>query len=307
MTPPSGAQYEVTSGNQCVVVTEVGGGLRSYHHGSRAVLDGYSASEMCSGGRGQLLLPWPNRIRDGQYAFAAADFQLALTEPKLGNAIHGLVRWSTWQPADQSPGRLTMKHRLYPSPGYPFTLECEIHYHLESGGLAVRTVIRNIGGEPCPVGIGWHPYLRLDTPTIDPLLLTVPARTLLTLDQQQIPAGRVDVTDSPWDFRVGRAIGEAVLDAPYTDLVREGDGRARVRLENPADGTAISLWMDDAFTHAMIFSGDTVHPESRRRQGLAIEPMTCPPNAFASGEGLRTLASGETFAAEWGITPATPA
>lgn len=305
MISPSGAQFELVFRDQHAIVTEVGGGLRSYSCGPHSVLDGYAESEMCSGGRGQVLIPWPNRIRGGHYTFGGTDLQLAISEPKLGNAIHGLVRWSNWLAARQSPDMLVMSHRLYPSPGYPFTLGCEVSYRLTDEGLTVRTSVINLGEEVCPVGIGWHPYLRLDTPSIDALKLWVPATTLLDMDSAQIPIGASDVADTSRDFRPGRVIGDAVLDAAYTDLLREADGRAWFRLQNPESRAAVSLWMGPEFTHAMIFSGDTVHPENRRRQGLAIEPMTCPPNAFASGEGRHSLTPGESLVAEWGIVATT--
>src|SRR5579875_1806009 len=90
---PSGRQYLLTGpGGQRAVVVEVGGGLRDYAVGDQPVLDGYGEDELCSGGRGQILAPWPNRVGDGRYAWAGRDFQLPLTEVEHGNAIHGLVR-----------------------------------------------------------------------------------------------------------------------------------------------------------------------------------------------------------------------
>jgi aldose 1-epimerase len=53
----------------------------------------------------------------------------------------------------------------------------------------------------------------------------------------------------------------------------------------------------------MLFTGDSLPDASRRRGGLGVEPMTCAPNAFASGDGLRVLEPGESFSAAWGIAP----
>ena len=66
---PSGEQLELSFGERRAVVVEVGAGLRTYAIGGREVLDGYAADEMCASGRGQVLLPWPNRIEDGSYEF----------------------------------------------------------------------------------------------------------------------------------------------------------------------------------------------------------------------------------------------
>jgi aldose 1-epimerase len=64
---PSGEQITITAGDQQAVVVEVGGGLRSYSAGGRDIVDGYRVDEMSSSGRGQVLIPWPNRLQDGSY------------------------------------------------------------------------------------------------------------------------------------------------------------------------------------------------------------------------------------------------
>src|SRR6266545_1023620 len=97
MRPPSGEQFEIAFEDQHAVVVEVGGGLRAYSAGGREVLEGYGADEMSRAGRGQVLLPWPNRVRDGRYEFDGVGYQLALTEPEHSNAIHGLVSWAPWR------------------------------------------------------------------------------------------------------------------------------------------------------------------------------------------------------------------
>jgi aldose 1-epimerase len=93
---PSGEQIEIAAGDQQAVVVEVGGGLRSYSAGGRKLVDGYGADEMSSSGRGQVLIPWPNRLQDGSYEFDGRRHQLPLNEPQHHNAIHGLVRWAAW-------------------------------------------------------------------------------------------------------------------------------------------------------------------------------------------------------------------
>ena len=62
MIAPSGEQITIGAGDQQAVVVEVGGGLRSYSAGGRELVDGYRADEMSSSGRGQVLIPWPNRL-----------------------------------------------------------------------------------------------------------------------------------------------------------------------------------------------------------------------------------------------------
>src|SRR5499433_4206124 len=176
---PSGEQIEIVAGDQHAVVVEVGGGLRSYTAGGRELVDGYGAHEMSSSGRGQVLIPWPNRLQDGIYEFDGRDHQLPLNEPERHNAIHGLVRWAAWRAVARQPHRVLMEHILHPQPGYPFSLRLGIEYTLSASGLRVRTTATNVGAVACPYGSGAHPYLTLGTTTIDRLILRVPARSIL--------------------------------------------------------------------------------------------------------------------------------
>lgn len=188
-TAPSGRQVEIAVGEQCAWVVEVGGGLRAYSARGREMLDGYASDEMCSSARGQCLVPWPNRIRDGRYEFAGMPQQLPLTEPERQNAIHGLTRWANWTIAERAADGVTMEHLLHPQPGYPHTLRLAVEYRLDSDGLTVRTTATNVGASACPYGAGAHPYLTVGTPTVDSVVLQAPGRTRLTSDERGIPIG----------------------------------------------------------------------------------------------------------------------
>jgi aldose 1-epimerase len=295
----SGRQIEIAAGNQQAVVVEVGGGLRTYSVGDRDIIDGYEADEISSSGRGQVLIPWPNRLQDGSYEFGGRCHQLPLNEPQRRNAIHGLVRWAAWTPAVREPHRVVMEHVLYPRPGYPFSLLLHIEYALSDSGLQTKTTATNVGRDPCPYGSGSHPYLTLGTSTIDPLVLRVPARTVLQSDDRGIPIGAESVDNTKYDFRKPRRIGPTMLDHAFTDLERDENGLARVELRDPDRGAQVSLWVDKSHPYLMLFTGDPL-PDVRRRS-LAVEPMTCPPNAFRTGEALISLEPGASFTSTWGI------
>jgi aldose 1-epimerase len=296
---PSGDQFELSAGDQRAVVVEVGGGLRSYSASGREVLLGYAVSEMCGSGRGQVLVPWPNRLDGGRYDFDGRTHQLALDELAHNNAIHGLVRWASWRVREQAPARVVVEHVLHPRPGYPFALALAIEYALSDLGLSVRTTATNVGDDACPYGAGAHPYLTV-ADTVDDVLLTVPARTVLRADDRGLPAGSQPVEDaSELDFRAARRVGDAKLDHAFTDLARDADGLMRVELQGPG-GRGATLWADGHYPYVQIFTGDL--PDIGRR-GLAVEAMTCPANAFRSGEGLLRLEPGESVTGAWGIAP----
>ena len=294
---PSGEQVELTVGDQRVVVVGVGGGLRRYSVGDQSVLDGYSVVAMCSSGRGQLLAPWPNRVQDGSYEFEGESYQLALDEPQRQNAIHGLVRWSKWTVVEQDADRAVLEHRLHPTPGYPFTLDLRVEYSLAADGLTVRVEATNVGEETCPYGFGAHPYLSGGDGLVDGLELRIPAETALISDERSIPIGRQSVDGTEFDFRDSKPLGSVQLDHCFTDLVRDRDGRARVEL-----GGRAALWVDEGYPYVMVFTGDALPDVARR--SVAVEPMTCAPNAFRSGDGLIRLEPGESHSGNWGIAPA---
>lgn len=297
---PSGTQIELTCGDRRAVVTSVGAGLRAHSAGGRDVVAGYGADEMSPGGRGQLLIPFPNRVQGGRYEFGGRGHQLPLNEPEAGNAIHGLTRWAEWMLVRAEPDSVVFEHLLHPRPGYPFSLALRVEYQLDAAGLAVSTKATNVGAEPCPYGCGAHPYLTVGTATVDTAILQVPARTVLHSDAHGIPVGREPVEGTAYDFRQPRPIGPVRLNNAFTDLERDDDGIARAELRDPDGHASVVLWVDAAHSYLMVFSGDTL-PDAERRRSLAVEPMTCPPNAFCTGEAVITLDPGQAFTSRWGI------
>jgi aldose 1-epimerase len=302
--PPSGTQWEISRGRQRAVVVEVGGGLREYTFDGSPVLDGYAEDAMADGGRGQPLLPWPNRLADGQYTFNGQQLQLPVDEVARNNAMHGLTRWGNWHLVARTPSSVRVGHVVHPRAGYPFTLALEIDYALDDAGLTVRTRAHNRGTTPLPFGAGQHPYFTVGTPLVDVTLLHVPARGHVELEEQRLlPTGRIgQVVGSALDYTAPRLIAAAVVDDCFCDLVRDADGRAHARLRDPASGRQVTVWIGPGYRYLQVFTGDTLAP-ARRRQGVAIEPMTCPPNAFRTGTDLIVLAPDESVDLEWGVTP----
>jgi aldose 1-epimerase len=303
---PTGRQIEIAHGEQHATVVELGGALRTYEVGStdtaRPRIDGYARDEMASGSRGQVLMPWPNRIAGGAYEFGGTSHQLALSEPPKHNAIHGLVRYCNWTVARVTADRVTMTYTLYPQPGYPFLLGLELTYSIGASGLTVHATATNLGDRACPYGAGFHPYLRLDPDRIDSLELCSPASDYYRSDEHMIPIAREPVAGTAFDFRDARAIGATQMDTAFTALARDADGRATVTLRDPATGDTVALWCDESYRYLMIFTGDALPDADRRRTGLAVEPMTCAPDAFRSGDGLDVLEPGASASGAWGIT-----
>jgi aldose 1-epimerase len=273
-----------------------GGGMRRLVVGDWDVIDGYPAGAVTEGRPGAVLVPWPNRVRNGRWAWQGRGLQLDLDSLEEPNAMHGLVAWQPWSVLTQAPGEVTVGTTLEPHPGYPFRLAVAVDYGLTADRLAVTVRVRNAGSAAAPVGAGMHPYLHVganEDGGIGGAELTVPARTALETEGG-LPTG----ARHRFHGDVGR-IGSRAFDTPLTDLERDDDGWARLRLRGPL-GT-LELAADESWPWLQLYTGDGL-PEGRRRRSLAVEPMTCPPNALADGADLVVLEPGEDWAGTWTLS-----
>jgi aldose 1-epimerase len=299
MTEPTGEQYVIRNGTSEAHITEVGATLRAFMVDGIDVLDGFAAHERATDGRGQVLAPWPNRIAEGRYQYGGHAIQCPLTEPAGGNAIHGLVRWLDWELVDEQPDSVTLSCAVRPQPGYEWQLRLQITYQLGDDGLMVELNAVNTGGERAPFGAGFHPYLKIAARQVDDLVLRLPATQYLADN-----AGTAfrQVADTAFDFRAAPRIGAQELDTAYTGLVPDESGRTTVMLSDPDGDHEVQLWVSGAYPHLMVYTGDHVHRSERRRASVAIEPMTCPPQAFRSGTDVIELEPGESWTGDWGLS-----
>jgi len=302
--PLTGTQHEIVARDYQATITELGAGLRTLSHYGRPVITGYDADEVPPAGAGQLLAPWPNRVDHGRYSFGGRSYQLDITEPAHDTAIHGLTRFTAWHTTAQAPDYVELGLRLLGRPGYPFCLELSVGYRLSAAtGLEVTVTARNAGSHPAPFGTGSHPYLRAGTGAVDSWQLQLPAARWQPADDRGIPTGQpLDVAGSQYDFRERRPIGSTSLDTAFTGLFTDEDGRAWARLTGP--DTEVALWAGPGYRWLQVFTGDPLGADTRRR-ALAVEPMTCPPNAFVTGTDLLTIEPGGSITQQWGIQATT--
>ena len=300
MFVPSGAQFEISAGDHQAIVVEVGGAVRTYDVGGQPVLEPFPIDAMCDGAHGTPLVPWPNRLADGRYSWDGTEYQVALTEPEKQNAIHGLLRWATWVARVHEADRVVMGAVVPAQSGYPFALDVEVEYRVGPDGLVVTTTATNVGDTALPYANGQHPYLSAgDDGVLDDCTLEVTAATRIDTDPvRQLPSGTEPVAGTEYDFSTRRAIGASQIDHAFTDLERDPDGRAWISLGRP-DGSFAEIWVDETYPYLEVYTGDTLAPH-RRRRGLGSEPMTAPPNAFATGEGVIRLEPGDAAVTQWG-------
>lgn len=311
-TPLSGTQYTLRAGDDEAVIASVGASLRSLRHGDRDLVVPFDADEVRPFYRGSTLAPWPNRIVDGRYTFGGADYRTPLTEPERGHALHGLVAWLDFVAVDRGADHVTLAATIEPQTGYPWRVRVETTYALSPEGLTQTVTAINESTEPAPFGTGPHPYLVAGSSPLDEWILTLPAAQVLEVTPDRlspVALAGVETDAARFDFREPRALGAVEIDHAYTGLSRDAGGEAVVRLTDARAGTGVELAWDAACPWVQVHTADQPGgPGSRgHRAGLAVEPMTCAPDAFnADGypfdAGLVTIAPAESVSASWRIT-----
>ena len=237
--------------------------------------------------------------------FAGEEHRLALSEPDRGHALHGLVTWSEFEATEVAADRVTLGTTIPAQAGYPWWLRLSTTFRLDADGLTQTVGATNLSATAAPFGTAPHPYLVAGSGTVDDWTLELPAGQVLLTDERLSPAGLDDVTVDPtrFDFRTPRAIGRTEIDHAFTDLART-DGRAAVRL-TAADGSGVSMIWDDSCPWVQIHTADLTPGAPGHRGGLAVEPMTCAPDAFnadpGGDSGLLVIEPGQTATARWTI------
>lgn len=300
--PRSGRQLRIAGHGYDAVIASVGASLRTLTFEGRDLVVPFDADEVRPGYRGTTLAPWPNRIVDGRYRFGGVEHRLALTEPARGQALHGLLAWVEFSDRLILDDRVVLAAVIEPQTGYPFRVEVETEYRLDADGLRQTVTAHNLGTDAAPWGTGPHPYLVAGAGGVDDWALTLPASEVLTVTPDRLsPVALEGVSEHPeWDFRAARRIGDVFIDHAFTGLARE-DGVAEVRVVSDA-GTGVTMRFDERCPWVQVHTADNPGIDAIHRVGLAVEPMTCPPDAFNSGTDVVVLAPGAAHAASWLIS-----
>jgi aldose 1-epimerase len=304
-------EFELKHGALRAVIGSFGASLRQFYlvHPSglkNEIIWGYSGRENKKAGQGDVLVPFPNRIKNGRYEFEGKTHQMALNDKEGPNSIHGFLRSEQWQVLSQTPDAvelsLVIQKEVFKARGYPFSLEVKLEYKLSPSGLAVNFSILNIGDTNAPVGIGFHPYFQVGTEFVDTSVLCIPANRVLEVDDKLIPTGKqIDVTGTPLDFRVASQIGSQKINLCYSDLKPDPDQMTRVKLRNPQNGFEVTLTMDPVFKYFVVYTGDSIGAPLARK-AIGLEPMTCATDAFNRPSwGLQSLAPRAKFQGQFTI------
>ena len=241
------------------------------------------------------LFPWGNRVRNGQYNFQGVDYQLAINEIGLKNAIHGLVSFTPFEVVEETVNDveaiLTLRYAYYGGAiGYPFPFVLDIsHIFSSDEGLEINYSIKNIGTKDMPMVLGWHPYFKIEGEKADDWQIDFPATHQYSADSQMISADKI-----PVDFSGTMDLKGKTLDAVFA---MKASSKIISKLHSPKKNMTLNVWqegMKGGFTFTVVYI-------PTNRDCIAIEPMTGNTDAYNSGDGLLVLESGKTFEISCGV------
>lgn len=248
--------------------------------------------ETDGGFRGIPLFPFANRLDGGKYDYNDQAHQFEQNEKARSNTLHGFLQHI--QPAITHDKKSATLLYLYDGSiqGYPFPAEIKMTYTLgNEGSLTIDFKVSNRHNESIPVGIGWHPYFKLDQ-KVDNLKLQLPPVTRTEVNERMLPTGvQLDFND----FEKLSLIGDTQFD-DCLKLISTESAR-KVKLWSDTLNQGIELWQQTG-PNGYNFIQVCTPPD---RQSIAIEPVSCGVNAFNTNEGLIHLEPNTSFNTQCGV------
>ena len=239
---------------------------------------------------GKILAPWPNRIKDGKYSFNKKNYQLPINEVSKNNSLHGLVANSLWEITFQNHSKVILKYLLDQPAIYPGKLQLQVTYEIIESGIEITVLSENVGGISAPYGVSIHTYLVAgESVKNNELFLQIPADQFLEVDAERLlPIKLQPVTGTNFDFIDSKKISDLFIDHAFK---YSSNYPRSISLLN-AEGQGAEVIFDDQSKWIQIHTADR-DLQGDSRMAVAIEPMTCPPDAFNSGIDLIVLEPGK--------------
>ena len=225
------------------------------------------------------LVPFSNRIRDGQLVFEGQTFHLQRNWSGVNHPMHGDGWAQAWRvgKSDARSAEISYLHeRAGSDGGWPFRYRAQQSYRLDDDRLTVRMALENLEDHPVPAGIGLHPFFVRDGETE----FACRCQAVWTADAEVLPVERIAVP-SQWDFTTSRKVDGIVLDNCFDGW----NGHAEITW--PSQRLRLALEASQPFRHLVIY----VPPG---RDVFCVEPVS-----HANGMvGLSPLGPGATLAGE---------
>ena len=306
----SHAALQISAGNYTATIDSHGAGLATLLYDGKPLVAGYQHARPFTAGA--LLAPWPNRTGDGIFSHHGTIHRLACNEVDRNNALHGFAAEATWHVTEHSHSAVTLQWQGPARTEWPWPLHYSITWALADDGLSAKLTVTNTstntGTETAhpstassPFGLGWHPYLSALGAPLDECTLSMAAATNLPLDPERLLPAGPEIPATEIVGKQQRMAGIELdhcfrLEAPQTS---SDHAAHQIELRN-ADGHGAVLWADEHFGWCQVYTSPESAPTIGR--AVAVEPMTCPPNALRSGESLLQLASASATTFRFGIS-----
>lgn len=296
----NGAVFRIAAGEYSAAFTSRGAALSELQWAGRDLVVPFDPDLPIPDYRGIIAAPWPNRIADGAYRWEGVVQHLPLNEPDRGTALHGLVFDRLWEVEKHCADSLTLRCAIEPSKGYPGPLSLVAEYRIDADGLHTTVTASNPGVGRVPYGVCPHPYLVAGPAPLDEWTLHLDAAEFLDVTPDRLlPLGLRPVDGHPFDFRATKIIGATEIDHAFTSIAADITDTSELTITDPS-GSHVGMRWDASCKWLQIHTADKPDAAISRR-GLAVEPMTCPPDAFNSGTSLIALEPGATHSASWTI------
>lgn len=299
-TAENGQEWIISAGGYKASIVQRGATLRELSVGDRPLILSFSADQPVPDYRGIIAAPWPNRLADGVYNWDGRKYQAPINEADRHTALHGLVDTQLWELTELSQTGVVLHLKIPAGEAYPSDVELTVEYNLDDDGLHTTVTATNSGHTSAPFGVCPHPYLLAGDAPLNEWTLEVPAESFLEVTEDRLlPVDLASVDGHSFDFRQAKVIGNIELDHAFTNFHAEDGGHSTLTLTDPS-GSFVGMSWDESCPWLQIHTADKSDP-SLSRLGLAVEPMTCPPDAFNSGTDVVELAPGALYVTGWSI------
>lgn len=246
-----------------------------------------------------VLFPFPNRIREGRFAWEGRAYELERNDPANQNAIHGFPLRLPWRLLDAGADGegAWVVGEFQASVDAPAALDrwpgdyhLLLHYTLRRDELEVECIATNPNSQALPAGLGYHPYFALAPFGGEEALVQVPADEVWEL-HESLPTGRRLPAAGERDLRTAQPLAGRKFDDALTSLTSQTSG-----LAHPSGHAKLEMTAGPDFGHLVVFTPP-------HRQALCLEPYTCVTDAInlharQVPTGLKILDPGESWVTE---------
>lgn len=232
---------------------------------------------------GVKLFPFPNRVKDAAYSFEGKNYSLPKNDSPRNHSLHGLVfdKVFTFKSFDKEQGIVEFQYNCDGESEYfPFSYLLTVAIRLIKQGVEIKTTVLNTGNADMPMGDGWHPYVSTGT-KIDNLCIKIPANQYFKTDNTLIPTLEKMTEKS---FSSLSLLGDCEMDSCF--LISTTEGRVSTIIFDSEKNITIDLWQEvgsDKYNYVQYYT-------PKNRLSIAVEPMSCAPDAINNKIGLIRLA-----------------